>query len=100
MCLRLWPRSPLPHPLLRFFIDQRGLIHLARLAPATAHHRQPLLREAPLRWPRAPSRDEELLAHTLRQQEGEAFTKSCAANSKPSWTCLAPTALLACEALR
>jgi hypothetical protein len=55
------------------------LTHLAHLAPATVPPREPLLRDVPLRWPRQPSRDDALLAHSLPQQGCSAF-----ANPAPS----------------
>ena len=49
-------------------------IHLAHLAPATVPHRNPLLREVPLRWPRQSSRHDALLTHSWHQQGDEAQT--------------------------
>ena len=63
---------------------RRCLIHLAHLGPATVPHREPLLPAMTLRWPREPSRYDALLAHSLRQQGSEAFTKPCTVTSKPS----------------
>jgi hypothetical protein len=53
-----------------------------------------------LRWPRDLSPDEVLIAHSLRQQGGEAFARPASSPRSTPRLRLVPTARLACEEMR
>lgn len=52
---------------------RRCLIRLVHREPAPVAHRQPLLHEVPLRWPRETSRDDVFLAHSLCQRSTQPW---------------------------
>jgi hypothetical protein len=66
------PTTASTPPLRSSPVPASSLVHLP---PATVPPREPLLHEVPLRWPRQPSHDDALLAHSLRHQGCSAFAQ-------------------------